>query len=67
MAATSKLFHIVVLATMARSRFVVVVLGLVVGGGVEGGVTACLVVGLVLVVVLQDEGLRIGFGVGDCG
>ena len=52
---------------MARSRFVVVVLGLVVGGGVEGGVMACLVVvGVVLVVVLHDKCLRIGFGVGDC-
>ena len=66
MAATSKPFHTAVLAAMARSRFLVVVLGWVVGG-VEGGVMACLLVGVVLVVVLQDECLRIGFGVGDCG
>ena len=66
MAATSKPFHTAVLAAMARSRFLVVVLGLVVGGGVEGGVMACLLVGVVLVVVLHDGCLRIGFGVGDC-
>lgn len=52
MAAISKLFHNVLLATVARSRFLVVVEGLAVGGGEEGGVTLC--VGVVVVLVLTD-------------
>ena len=65
MAAISKLFHNVVLATVGRSRFLVVVIGLEVGGGEEGGVTLC--VGMVVVLVLVvDVCWWIRFGAGDC-
>ena len=64
MAAISKLFHNVVLATVGRSRFLVVVIGLAVVGGEEGGVTLC--VGVVVVVVVVDVCWWIRFGAGDC-